>query len=338
MKLSPYRGLIRGVRWPWMHPGFGCCGPTTRPPRLSCIHHSEAMSATIPTAYQSWFRAGNSTACALLFGHPEVGAANLREIELRTANLLAMATETARQQMAADIHTIETANDQARADNARIIPILKSAAGAPASLDEDEDAWHVWWYDKLGYSYQAAPKPTFTQHVMPQYHAPYIRDCFAAGTPVHTDSGPRPIEAIQIGDPVLSQDAATGALSFQPVVYVHRNPPDKTLRIRFSDGDSVVCGVYHRFWRRNLGWAQAREIKPGDVLRAFGGTVRVDAVETDSVQALYNVDVATSRTFFVGQSKLLAHDNTLPNHRLVPFDALPAQLMGPAAGEAVVGR
>ena len=97
--------------------------------------------------------------------------------------------------------------------------------------------------------------------------APYIRTCFAAGTPVHTVNGTRPIEAIQVGDQVLSQDAATGALSFQPVVFVHRNPPDKTLRIRLSDGDSVVCSVYHRFWRANLGWAQARELKPGDTLR-----------------------------------------------------------------------
>ena len=154
-----------------------------------------------------------------------------------------------------------------------------------------------------------------------KYAAPYIRTCFAAGTPVHTVNGARPIEAIQVGDQVLSQDEATGALSFQPVVFVHRNPPDKTLRIRLSDGDSVVCSIYHRFWRANLGWAQARELKPGDTLRHLGGIVRVESVETDSVQPLYNLDVASSRTFFVGQTILLVHDNTLPDHRLVPFDA-----------------
>ena len=208
-------------------------------------------------------------------------------------------------------------------DNASVIPVLESAAGAPSSLGDDEDAWHSWWYDKLGYKYQAAAKPTFSQDVVPTYAAPYIRTCFAAGTPVHTVNGARPIEAIQVGDQVLSQDDATGALSFQPVVFVHRNPPDKTLRIRLSGGDSVVCSIYHRFWRANLGWTQARELKPGDTLRHLGGIVQVDNVGTDSVQALYNLDVATSRSFFVGQSKLLVHDNTLPDHRLVPFDALP---------------
>ena len=124
---------------------------------------------------------------------------------------------------------------------------------------------------------------------------PYIRTCFAAGTPVHTLSGARPIEAIQVGDRVLSQDAASGALSFQPVLFVHRNPPGKTLRIKLSGGDSVVCSVYHRFWRANLGWAQARELEPGDTLRHSGGIVRVEAVRTDSVQPLYNLDVANSR-------------------------------------------
>ena len=233
--------------------------------------------------------------------NPQAVAAKVREIEIRTANMLAMATQAAHRQMAADIYTIDMANDQARDDNASIIPVLKSAAGAPASLGDDEDAWRGWWFDTLGYSYQASPKPTFTQEVVPQYRPYSVRTCFAAGTPVHTLNGARPIEAIQVGDQVLSQDAATGALSFQPVVFVHRNPPAKTLRIKLSDGESVVCSVYHRFWRANLGWAQARELKPGDALRSLGGIVRVDSIGPDSVQPLYNLDVASSRTFFVGQ-------------------------------------
>ena len=122
-------------------------------------------------------------------GSPQAVAANVRELEARTATLLAMAAEATRLQMAADIEAIETANQQARIDNASIIPVLESAAGAPASLGDDEDAWHAWWYDKLGYSYQASAKPTFTQNVTPQYQAPYIRTCFAAGTPVDTLSG-----------------------------------------------------------------------------------------------------------------------------------------------------
>jgi hypothetical protein len=255
--------------------------------------------------------------------NPEAIAAKVREIEIRTANMLNEATLAAQVQMAADISAIKLANDQARDDNASVVPVLKSAAGAPASLGDDEDAWRGWWFDTLGYSYQASPKPTFTQDVAAQYLPYSIRTCFAAGTPVHTLDGAHPIEAIQVGDQVISQDAASGALSFQPVVFVHRNPPAKTLRLTLSDGQSVVCSVYHRFWKANLGWTQARELKPGDPLRSLAGIVRVNSIEPDSVLPLYNLDVAGSRTFFAGRTALLVHDNTLPDHRLEPFDTLP---------------
>jgi hypothetical protein len=165
---------------------------------------------------------------------------------------------------------------------------------------------------------------TIVENVSPaQLPPPYITTCFAAGTPVHTLDGPRPIEAIQVGDQVLTQDAATGALSFQPVVFRHHNPPGKTLRVALAGGESLVCSVYHRFWRAGRGWAMARELKPGDTLRTLGGLVRVAGVETDSIQPLYNLDVAASRTFFAGTRNVLVHDNTLPDHRLEPFDAVP---------------
>ena len=255
--------------------------------------------------------------------NPQAIAAKIREIEIRTANILNEATLAAQLRMAADINTITLANNQAHDDNARIVPVLEYAAGAPSSLGDDEDAWRGWWFDTLGYSFQASPKPTFTQDVAAQYLPYSVRTCFAAGTPVHGLDGTRPIEEIQVGDQVISQDAGTGALSFQPVVFVHRNPPANTLRLTLSDGQYVICSVYHRFWRANLGWAQARELKPGDSLRSLAGIVRVDRIEPDSVQPLYNLDVAGSRTFFVGRTSLLVHDNTLPDHRMKPFDTLP---------------
>ena len=100
-------------------------------------------------------------------------------------------------------------------------------------------------------------------------------------TPIRPLDGPRPIESIQVGDLVLSQDATTGALDFQPVVFLHHSPPGKTLRVSLTSGDSVVCSVYHRFWRANLGWAMARELMPGDVLRTLGGLARVEKVEPE---------------------------------------------------------
>jgi hypothetical protein len=259
--------------------------------------------------------------------NPASVAATLRLIEARTAALIAEANlkaDSVRERMAADLNEVELANEQAAANNSRIAPVLQLAAGAPSNLGDDETAWNTWWYDSLGYSYQPPPQVTIVQNASPpQLPPPYITTCFVAGTPVHTLNGPRPIEAIQVGDQVLSQDAATGALSFQSVVFLHHNPPGKTLRVVLSNGESLVCSVYHRFWRAGLGWAMARELKSDETLRILGGLVRVAAVEPDSNQPLYNLDVAGSHSFFAGTSNVLVHDNTLPDHRLMPFDALP---------------
>ncbi len=253
-------------------------------------------------------------------------AMEVRQIEERTALMFAEANikaQAVQQRMAADVNQVEAMNAQSEAENAQVIPVLQAAADAPADLKEVEGAWQTWWYDKLGYSYQSPIQVTIVQNATAVLPAPRITTCFAAGTPIHTLDGPRPIEAIQVGDQVLAQDASTGALAVQPVVYLHHNPPGKTLRVSLSSGDSVVCSVYHRFWRSNLGWVMARELKSGDVLRILGGLVRVAKVEPDSTQPLYNLDVAGSRTFFAGAGRLLVHDNTLPDHRLKPFDALP---------------
>ena len=141
------------------------------------------------------------------------------------------------------------------------------------------------------------------------------------------------------GDLVLSQDVATGALEFRPVVVVHHNPPNHTLRITLSDDEILFASVYHRFWRSGKGWAQARELKPGDTLRSLGSTVRVVSVEPGSVEPLYNLDVAQNRSFFVGNGNVLVHDNTLPPARHALFNAQPNLRGGPAGpGGGKAGR
>ena len=107
-----------------------------------------------------------------------------------------------------------------------------------------------WWSDKLGYSYESPPKVTIVQDgTPPLLPPPLYTTCFVAGTPVRTLDGARPIESIQVGDQVLSQDDTNGALAFRPVVNIHHNPPGKTLRLEFTHGESIGCSVYHRFWR-----------------------------------------------------------------------------------------
>ena len=68
----------------------------------------------------------------------------------------------------------------------------------------------------------------------------------------------------------------------------------------------------------------ARDLKPGDVLRTLAGLARITSVEQAPVQPVFNLDVAESRTYFVGGSAMLVHDNTLPPPHPTepPFDVV----------------
>ena len=180
------------------------------------------------------------------------------------------------------------------------------------------DAWRAWWADEQGYSYNPSAPPRKRKATSVVYVT--TNSCFAAGTPVRTLLGPRPIESIQVGDQVLAQDVTTGALSFEPVLALHHNPPKPTLRIDLG-GEVIVATPIHRFWKAGQGWAMARDLRPGDTIRRLGGTAQVVSVSEEKVQPVFNLDVAQCRSFFVGASGALVHDNSLVDPVLHPFDA-----------------
>ena len=249
--------------------------------------------------------------------------ADLAQIEARTMALIAEANFKAaasRERLAADVREIEATNGLIVATNARAAAVLQDAVGAPALNDHDEEGWHRWWFDKLGYRYESPPQIEVVANAAPQLPGPYVTSCFAAGTPVRTLDGHRPIESLRVGDRVLSQDAATGALAFEPILAVHHNPPCATIRVMLDNGETLVASIYHRFWLAGKGWAMARELKEGDVLRTFGPLAKVVSATPGEVMPVFNLDVARFRTFFVGTTDALVHDNTLPDPRLKPFD------------------
>jgi Pretoxin HINT domain len=257
--------------------------------------------------------------------NPQNQMLKMREVKARTAQLLFDANlqaAAAQEQLMADVAAIEQLNLLSAAASERVLPILRQAALAPAS-STDQDSLNQWWYDSLGYNYQPPEKVQAAVNVFPPSTPPSLTTCFAAGTGVRTIEGSRPIEEIRPGDLVLSQDVTTGGLEFRPIVFVHHNPANQTLRITLSNDEILAASVYHRFWRAGEGWAQARELKPGDVLRALGRTLRVVAVEPGNFEPLYNVDVEKNRSFFVGEGNVLVHDNTLPPSRQACFDAPP---------------
>jgi hypothetical protein len=88
------------------------------------------------------------------------------------------------------------------------------------------------------------------------------------------------------------------------------------------DQEVVRATGIHRFWKVGHGWVMARDLKPGDALRALGGVASVKAVDRDGVEPVYNLVVMQAQSYFVGQRGMLVHDNSPVEPVEQPFDAI----------------
>jgi hypothetical protein len=157
--------------------------------------------------------------------------------------------------------------------------------------------------------------------VGPSYHS-----CFAVGTPIVTQYGPRPIETIKAGDRVLAQDGLTGELAFKPVQTTTLRSADEFLSISLGS-DSMLTTPGHPFWVVGRGWCVARQLKAGDRLHSLSGPVTVDRLEPATRREVYNLVVTEFHDYFVGRSALLAHDD-------LPLSEAAASLPGFVAAKA----
>ncbi|MDR3634745.1 MAG: polymorphic toxin-type HINT domain-containing protein [Isosphaeraceae bacterium] len=244
------------------------------------------------------------------------------------------AAASAQQQLEADVAALDRYNADTDAQNGRVGQILNDVTGQ--DLPAEPQPWQAWFIDQIGFAQLASDstKPTIVQDISPQLpplagfddnENGYIRriSCFGAGTLVRTQSGPRPIETLEVGDQVLTQDTRTGALGYQPILVVHRNPPSRTFEIALG-GETIVSSHFHRFWKAGRGWVMARDLQTGDRIRTLGGLAKVESIRNGRTQPVFNLDVADSHDFFAGAPGALVHDNTLPDPRLAPFDASPS--------------
>jgi len=236
-------------------------------------------------------------------------------------------TATANAPLLRDVQIVEAQNQATHNTNARAQAVLKGLTGR--DLGTGRDAWLAWWTDRQGYAFKsgstkAAFKPTIFENISTPTNA---YDCFGAGTPVQTIDGPRPIETIKMGDRVLTQDTATGLLSYQPTVAIYHGPPAETLRVGLGGEGIVVIGIIgiHRFWKAGQGWTMARDLKVGDPIRHLGGVARVESIGPDRAQPVFNLEVARNADFFVGKLAALVHDNSIVRPVAQPFD-VPAEL------------
>ena len=265
----------------------------------------------------------------------------------------------AEQQLESDVAALKAYNSQVDESNDLVTSILRTVSGQ--DYGTDIPAWTGWLVNLSGYAMTPRSQgdvPTYTVDVPIAYQprtipimattsvqgpithsvhseiTPWAQmyggDCFGAGTLVRTMTGPRAIETLHMGDMVLTQSTATGALHYQPILLVHHNPPSPTFRVKLGD-DTIVTSPFHRFWKAGQGWVMARDIRAGDRLRLLSGIATVAESATGEVQRVYNLDIAEDADFFAGSSAVLVHDNTLLDSRLVPFDLPQGEAKGVAA-------
>jgi hypothetical protein len=197
--------------------------------------------------------------------------------------------------------------------NQRVCQALRISTGQ--QLPTEPQAWWGWWqaFNELQSSQELSQKSLITMQRRPKIKFQTISryrmsSCFLAGTMVWLDTGPQPIEKVRAGDRVLSQDENTGELSYRFVVGTTIRPPSKTLRFGLPN-EEIVATLGHPIWVVGKGWRMAKEIVAGDQLHGINGSVPVEFIEKGPEAEAYNLVVAEFNTYFVGEHRVLVHDN-----------------------------
>lgn len=141
-----------------------------------------------------------------------------------------------------------------------------------------------------------------------------IMSCFAPGTLVWTQAGPRPIEQVVPGEMVLSQNPSTGELAYRSVLQRTVRPPAAMVSIE-TEGEPIVATLGHRFWCNGKGWMMAKFLEKNATVHTLDGTTKVtDFAGVPSIASTeaYNLVIDDFHTFFVGDDRVLVHDNSCP--------------------------
>ncbi|MHC4180876.1 MAG: polymorphic toxin-type HINT domain-containing protein, partial [Planctomycetota bacterium] len=213
--------------------------------------------------------------------------------------------------------------------NQCVFDVLSMATGA--TVPRTSESWWQWWnaynevfvpeYKPLRTAYKRDGRDVLVGEARTRsYDVVSVNtSCLAAGTPVWTESGPSPIEKVKVGDQVLSQDVETGELAYKPVLKTTVRPPVQLMKFD-AGGEAIVCTGGHPFWVCGDGWVMSRRLMPGARFHGVTGSTKIDSVEPAGKGLAFNLVVADFHTYFVGDAKILSHDNTIrkPADVLVP--------------------
>jgi hypothetical protein len=171
-----------------------------------------------------------------------------------------------------------------------------------------------------------SPRPIFRTVASPIPLRP--QSCFPAGTPVLTLTGPVSIETLRSGDRVLAQDLRTGELTYKTVHETTLRPATPLVSLSFGS-EKIRATPGHPFWVVGAGWRVAKFLKAGDLVHGMNGATVIDAVEPVRPTEVYNLVVSDLHNYFVGQQRLLVHDNSVLEETTVRIPGLVAKVTAP---------
>ena len=131
---------------------------------------------------------------------------------------------------------------------------------------------------------------------------------FVAGTLIITEDGEKPIEEIQIGDKVLSQNVETGEKGYKEVKRLYIKEIDTLVHLKIN-GEEIDTTENHPFWVVGIGWIAAGNLRVGDkVLLKTGEISTVESITVEKLDKpvkVYNFEVEDWHTYFVAESGIL---------------------------------
>jgi hypothetical protein len=212
---------------------------------------------------------------------------------------------------------MERRNQVLANQNSSVIELLKANSGTDCG--NSIEPWWEWWrnFNELGEKSEAPQYSYGTTH----YYDATVPCCFGKGTKVSTLTGLVAIEKILPGDRVLAQNPQTGELGYKLVLLTSVRPPSPMRKLTI-DGEEIPTTRGHRFWQVGRGWQMSKQLETGVQLYTCAAPAAIDRVEDIDDDQAYNLVVDGFHTYFVGEHRLLVHDNSAPLPVLGPVPGL----------------
>ncbi len=133
--------------------------------------------------------------------------------------------------------------------------------------------------------------------------------CFGGGTPVLTEYGERPIEAIRVGDRIWALNHVTGEHELAEVVHLFERDTHETYLLTLGSDQLVATGD-HPFFVDGRGWRKVEDLQLGErLVKADGSVLRLTAKQlVEQPARVYNFEVRGLHNYFVGREQVLVHN------------------------------